>query len=468
MHRFFGKLETWIFYLFVFSIPFETRLIVAQWTRPFNEWTAGFVYGTDILIFLLFVFWIVRALRTKSSGEIKSSFAETFKLKWSNPHLWLVGFFIVSALSIFNSRIVGLSFYQLLKLAEFIGFYFYLRSAFRGVFEFRKTLMVIITSGIFQAAIAIAQYLKQGSLGLRLFGESPLSINATGVAVFIADSQKYLRAYGTTPHPNVLAAWLFLAIFAFYFYYFYYWRKQAGNYVIDVGKSKSPILHDCAKSGICLLGIYIVLLFGLFFTFSRVIIFLWALGVAVGGLLLFKEGLQGFWADIKQRLVAVIIVTLITGGLFAVLFWPQVKSRVLISAGEEAVTQRIFYNKIAESVTAANPVLGIGIGQFVPQLMTKLKHWPVYFYQPVHNIYLLIASEIGLIGLVSFLLFLFWIFFGFVKKTGLKRPYHFSFLIFAFSFLLMGLFDHFLWTLQQGSLIFWMTLALISLNPNFG
>jgi O-antigen ligase len=347
----------------------------------------------------------------------------------------------------------------LLKLAEFIGFYFYLRSAFGKVFSFQKALAVIIASGVFQAIIGIAQYLKQGSLGLRLFGESPLSVNATGVAVFIADSVKYLRAYGTTPHPNVLAAWLFLAIFAFYYWRLYSGKNPNHTFPHDRGEK-----YDGIKEGAELL-IYAVLLFGLFFTFSRAIIGLWALGMAVGVLLLFKGGFRNFLAAAKRRILAAVVVTLITGVLFAVLFWPQVKSRVLISAGEEAVTQRVFYNKIAESVTTANPALGVGIGQFVPQLMTKLKHWPANIYQPVHNIYLLIASETGLIGLVLFLLFLFFLFWKFIRRADFKKPYSFSFLILAFSFLLMGLFDHFLWTLQQGSLIFWMVLALISLNP---
>jgi O-antigen ligase len=310
--------------------------------------------------------------------------------------------------------------------------------------------MVIITSGIFQAAIAIAQYFKQGSLGLKLLGESPLSVNATGVAVFIADSGKYLRAYGTTPHPNVLSAWLFLAIFAFYNYYFYFYPR------------------DKSYLGKFLLICQPVLLIGLFFTFSRTIIGLWALGAAIRILLLFKRSLRSFLMATRQYAVTITVITLITGALFTVFFWPQVKSRALISSEEEAVTQRIFYNQIAGSVTTAHPLLGVGMGQFVPQLMTKLKHWPANIYQPVHNIYLLIASETGLVGLSLFLLFLIFVFYNFIQRTKLHKAYQYSFLILALSFLIMGLFDHFLWTLQQGSLIFWMMLALISLNPDLG
>ncbi len=447
MPRVLEKLESWVFYLLIFSIPFETRVIVAKWTQPFNEWTAGFVYGTDILLAAIFIFWLVRNLKAAKISNFKFQISKQI-LK--SPSLWLLLFFIISALSIFSSRIIGLSFYQLLKLAEFIGFYFYLRSAFGKIYKFREVLIVIIASGIFQAVIATAQYFKQGSLGLKLLGESPLSINATGVAVFIADGVKYLRAYGTTPHPNVLAAWLFLAIFAFYNYYLYFHSKEK------------------SYSGKFLLAGYPVLLLGLFFTFSRTIIGLWALGAAIKVLLLFRKSFRGFLMATKQYVIFVVVITLVTGALFAAFFWPQVKSRVLISAEEEAVTQRVFYNKIAGSVTTAHPILGVGIGQFVPQLMVKLKHWPANIYQPVHNIYLLIASETGFIGLALFLLFLFFILYDFSRSGRFQKPYHFSFFILIFSFLLMGLFDHFLWTLQQGSLIFWMTLALISLNPDLG
>ena len=108
--------------------------------------------------------------------------------------------------------------------------------------------------------------------------------------------------------------------------------------------------------------------------------------------------------------------------------------------------------------------MGVGIGQFIPGMITKFKNLPAVAYQPVHNIYLLIVSETGFLGLGAFLLFLFFVFWRFIHVADFKKLYTFSFLIFIFSFLLIGLFDHFLWTSQQGSLIFWMALALLSID----
>ena len=444
------KLERVIFYLLIFAVPVQSRLILHEWTQPFNQWTSAYLYGTDILLAAIFIFWLVRNLRAATISNLKLLISKQIPNPKSrilnSPAFWLTVFFVVSAISIFNSRITGLSLYQLLKLAEFIGFFFYLKSNLGKTFHFRQVLVAIITSGFLQAIIGIVQYAKQGSAGLGLLGESPLSVNATGVAVFIADGGKYLRAYGTTPHPNILAAWLFVAIFAFYYFYIY--------------RLSGPSKFDFNKWGP---GIYAVILLGFLFTFSRVIVGLWALGILIRFLLVFfKNNFSQNLAVIRRQVLVVSLVSAIVCGIFALLYWPQVQSRIYISAREEAVAQRVFYNKIAESVATSHPLLGVGIGQFVPNFISKFKRLPPTAYQPVHNFYLLVASETGFIGLGAFILFLFFTFWQFIRQADFKKLYTFSFLIFVLSFLLVGLFDHFLWTSQQGNLVFWMTLALLA------
>ncbi len=438
------KLETVIFCLLIFTVPMQARVILHEWTKPFNQWTSAYLYGTDILLAVIFLFWLSRGF-----GTVKILNLNFINLK--SAYFWLVVFFSVSAFSIFNSRIVGLSFYQLIKLAEFIGFYFYLQYNIGKVFNFRTVLGIIIISGFFQSIIAIIQYLKQGSLGLWLLGESPLSVNTTGVAVFFADDVKYLRAYGTAPHPNILAAWLFVSIFAFYYCYLYILRRDNNH--------STAFVKEC---GFFL--VYGVLIFGLFFTFSRVIIGLWIFGVLARLLAVFskKEFRQN--KILKRKMLAIFTVSVLVSVLFAVIYWFQVSSRIHITSQEEAVTQRIFYNKIAESTAMSNPVLGVGIGQFVTDFMSKFKHLPAVAYQPVHNIYLLIASETGFMGLGVFVLFLFFIFYNFVRHANFTELRTYSFLVFASSFIVIGLFDHFPWTSQQGGLILWMVLALISMD----
>jgi O-antigen ligase len=433
--------ERLVFYLLVFSIPIQSRLVLHSWTQPFSQWTSAYLYGTDILLGLLFLLWI---WRTRQLPKLDFNKITLF------PGFWLSIFFVFSALSIINSHINSLSWYQLLKLAEFTGFYFYLTVNFGKTYELKKASLVIIASGFLQALIGIAQYLKQGSLGLRLLGESPLSVTAQGIAVFIADTHRYLRAYGSTPHPNILAAWLFTAIFSFYFYYILRQSKP--------GSIPKNILHE-----IPWLLIYAAILFAFLLTFSRVIIVLFGVGIVIQLVLSFsRRNYRQKISEIKSKVIIILSVSVAVSILFCLLYWPQVKSRVHISAEEEAVTQRVFYNQVAESVTASHPLTGIGLGQFVPDMMSKFKYLPPGLYQPDHNIYLLIASETGLLGLAVFLLFLFFTFWRFVRRVDFSKLRSFSFLTFGLSLLAMGLFDHFLLTTQQGSFIFWMTMALLA------
>ena len=77
-----------------------------------------------------------------------------------------------------------------------------------------------------------------------------------------------------------------------------------------------------------------------------------------------------------------------------------------------------------------------------------------WLHQPVHNIYLLIAAETGLLGLMAFLFFLYLL----IKK----KPRLTIFCLLLVSFLIIGLFDHFFWTLQQGQMVFWLILGIIA------
>jgi len=292
--------------------------------------------------------------------------------------------------------------------------------------------------------VAFLQAIFQHSLGLKFLGESVLRINFQGVAVVASAGlgEKFLRAYGTLPHPNILAAWLFLAIFSFYFWYLY-------------EKQKRPVW--------VVLAVYPLLLFAFFFTFSRVMIGLWLLGLVLR--LIFasvKRKKYRLSLIFRKRLFFLVAVTVVFVLIFSFLYWPQVKSRAGISSEELAISERIFYNEIAGKTALSKPLFGVGAGNFVWHMPNAFNLDKPYLYQPVHNIYLLIASENGLPGMVLFLLFLISLSHAFIKRTGLAMLHHLSLFIVLVSILAAGLFDHFLWSNQQGQIIFWITLALLA------
>jgi hypothetical protein len=428
------KFEQYLFYFLLFAIPFQTRKILWHQNWNFNEWQSASLYGTDILIIILFGFWIFSRVKPKIEKY----------------DYFLFALIAVSAISVKNSSSYILSGYNVLKLIEFVAFYFYIKSYAIYKFGLAKPMIVLICGGLFQAIIAILQFFKQSSLGLKLLGESVLTPDLTGIASFYNSAgEKIMRAYGTTPHPNVLSTYLFLAIFSFYFVYLYF-------HIYHQGKIYHP------KFNLFLLVSYPLILLSLFFTFARVMIFLWFVGFIIRVCLVFsiKRFRRVFGSGInKIKLTKILVISTAVVVLFGVFYWPEVISRVKISSGDEAVQLRIFYNK--ESLKSLN-WFGVGSGNFVNWLMIQDPNLPRNLYQPVHNIYLLIYSETGILGITAFILFLIFLIKDYIVSTKMEKLYHYSFLIMFLSFLFVGLFDHFLGTLQQGRLMFWLLLALLA------
>ncbi|PJE51324.1 MAG: hypothetical protein COV29_01045 [Candidatus Yanofskybacteria bacterium CG10_big_fil_rev_8_21_14_0_10_36_16] len=432
------NLEKALFYLLLFAIPFEIKKHLWSWGRFNVEWTSGFLWVSDLLIIGLLILWLVR-----------SKFK--FRLKPDLIEVCLLAFFIISGLSIFIASIKPIAIFQFVKLAEFIGLFFYIRYNFEKVFYFVPSLMTLVFSGFIQAFIAISQSVTQGVLGLKYFGEPVFkSLDTIGVAVFYSEGVKFLRAYGTTPHPNVLAAFLFFGIFSFY------WLYLTGY------KETSEIWHKkIYEYGI--LAVYAIMLLAFFSTFSRIIIGFWALGVTAHiVIILTYKKFGNFRKHAQTHIYQLVVVTGIVAGLFSLVYWPQLMSRINVSIEEEAITHRVRYNHVAGDISNDRPLLGIGLGQFVPEFMEREPNMHYNFYQPVHNIYLLILSETGYFGFLFLAVFLFVGFKKFIRSLDFTKVYHYSFVIFVVTVLAFGIFDHFTWTLQMGRLMLWITLGFIS------
>ena len=239
-------------------------------------------------------------------------------------------------------------------------------------------------------------------------------------------------------HPNVLATYLFSSIFASYFIWFY--KKVRYEYLFWAG--------------------YALLLFAFFFSFARVAVFLLGVNFVIRGCLFVLRFKSNF---LRGKALKVVWVTGLIIVVFAVLYWPEALSRLKISGDEEAVQMRIFYNR--ESLKSLN-WFGVGSGNFVNWLMVVDPNLPRHLYQPVHNIYLLIFSETGIPGAAAFATFLIFLVKDFIKRTKLERFHHYSLLLVFSSFLFMGVFDHFLWTIQQGRFMFWLILAMLTIDEN--
>ena len=73
----------------------------------------------------------------------------------------------------------------------------------------RPPLLPIIAAVILlQSTVALGQFITQRELGLALLGEPALDPQLAGISVVMRGAERWLRAYGLTNHPNVLAGTL--------------------------------------------------------------------------------------------------------------------------------------------------------------------------------------------------------------------------------------------------------------------
>jgi hypothetical protein len=416
------KIETSLFYLLLFTIPISLRHIFYYEPLGFLEWTAVYVYATDILLGALFACW----------------FLHKPKIRISRSDWFLFAFIIIAALSIGNALNPRAALFQWVKLLEGAALYFYIKDYALKRFQLSKGFLALVLGAAFQGSIGIAQFMTQGSLGLKYLGESVLAPAMSGIAAFYVHGTKIMRAYGTVPHSNVLAVYLFVALGAFYSIAIYQKRNWWWH-----------VLHA-------------VILWAFLLTFSRVVIGLWALNFLVRSFLIrfHRPFHKEFWQDdeMRRRSLKIFWVTVGVCAVFIVCYWPYVLNRSDVSTADEAVQMRVFYNH--ESLHGQHNLFGLGMGNFVPWLMAQNLHFDRGLYQPVHNIYLLVYSETGLIGLSLFLIFIGLLLVGYYHRTGFRKLYHFSFALIIFSILLFGLFDHYLWTIQSGRFVFWLALGL--------
>ena len=435
------KLEKYLFYIFLFSIPFQMRKILWYSGWRFNEWQSISVYFTDLLFAALFLFWCFNlfpklsndVLRIKYYGNELKTVIHNTKFIIRNSSFYLITFLLISAVSIKNSSNPAISWFQWLKLLEFSALYFYLSRYAFAKFGLISVFSAILAGGFLQAIIAIAQFLKQSSIGLKYLGESIINSDLLGIASFyLSDGEKIIRAYGTFPHPNVLAGYLFLVLCIMYYVL---WKRYKTDTIYSI-----------------LIVAYPFILFSFFLTFSRVGILAWAAAFLAGILIYHKS----YPEEIKK----IFVITVIVSGLFAILYWPEILGRLTVASDDDGLLVRKYYTE--EVLKSDINFFGVGIGNFVNWLMEQNPMQTHWFYQPVHNIYLLIYSETGLLGLIAFVLFVLFLVKDFVKKTKLEKFSRFSVLVFFCSFLFIGFFDHFLWTLQQGRLMFWSSLGLLT------
>ncbi|MBI2036028.1 O-antigen ligase family protein [Candidatus Microgenomates bacterium] len=344
----------------------------------------------------------------------------------------IIALVVLATLSVVGSILLSLSpaagFYKLIKIVELTFFGFIIAKNINTKKDFIVVASLFAAGIIFESFLAIWQFINQSSIGgiFWFFGERTFSGQTVGIANANIDGQLILRPYGTFPHPNVLAGYLTIAL-----------AMVISNFQFPISNFKKALF-------IAVLTIGTV---ALFLTLSRVAIIVW---VAVMGL--------WFLINLRKFLFIGLLVVLVFIG--SIIFSP-LSSRFmsLATVDKESFILRQQLNNSAIEMFKQSPVWGVGLNNFLMNLprYQKPQAGPLWL-QPVHNIFLLVAAETGLIGLLFFA----WFISRTVIKLRKKKEFqisNFKFQILIIIFVL-GLFDHYFWTLQQGQLLLALVFGL--------
>ena len=166
-------------------------------------------------------------------------------------------------------------------------------------------------------------------------------------------------------------------------------------------------------------------------------------------------------------------IFLIAAGLFFLIYQPFLAART--GATTESVelrsaSDRAVYNQIAMEAIKQSPILGTGIGNF-PWYSTDYLIKTTFDLrgQPVHNIFLSAWSELGIVGLGLFILII-----GMTLRAGFVHIRQANSSVFVYgaamgaivAFLVIGLFDHYPWTLIQFQAALWLLMAIAIRPPS--
>ncbi|MCC6934776.1 MAG: hypothetical protein IT406_03775 [Candidatus Yanofskybacteria bacterium] len=430
----FKRFERVCWYLFVATAAWQTRLIVWQADAQFNEWRSASVYASDVFMIALIISALI-ATRGRFLRRIEASD-------------WALGFvFAAGVFSLGHAEQLTVGVIQLARLAQFIVLYLYLRAYAWQRFSVDLSVLVFVAGALVQAMLGIGQYIAQHDLGLRWLGETLLRTDMRGVAVFYdLGYTKVLRAYGTLPHPNILAAYLMVALW----FVAWLWAKYGSRVWF---------------------GVLVPLLWGFFLTFSRTVIAVWAgAWTLLAGTLWMHRGWPNSDA-VRVRMRALGVVALVTCAVFAALYWPQIRARLTISASDEAVRLRVTYAADAVATGGWSWLhinwTGVGIGNFTTWLAGYDRTLPPSLIQPAHNVFLMVYAEMGVLGLLAWLVWL-----ALVVRMAWRahrgQPIvRAGILSLVVGLFVVGMFDHFFWTLQQGRILWWGVLALAAGKAEF-
>jgi hypothetical protein len=411
-----NRIALFFFYLLILFLP--TQLGKHFW--PNFSFISGLrldylsptIYFTDVLIICIFVFSFSKIL--PQIKQIKVRYMSIFSVFIISLFMGLIGA---------KNLMAGL--YGIIKFVEYS--YLALFVIYNFKFLSKATMFNLLLAGIiFESVLAVFQYFNHGSFGGLLYylGERSYNAQTPGIANATINGQLFLRPYATFSHPNVLSGFLIIAML-----YLFIFLNNKKHLLVGILMGTITVFLTLSRIAIILWLVYLIILFGIPFV---------------------KKYKNRFSKLRLATVVGAVSVAVFVGILLAQ-NTPFVQRIISTSITEESLSQRIELAKQSMAMFTKNPIFGVGINNFFDNVNVAGFTLNNVFLQPVHNIFLFALSETGIIGIGIF----FYLLFNCLKqlsivKTKINKQY---LLMLFFALIILGMFDHYFFTLQQGQVL---------------
>lgn len=403
--------EKYLNLLLVFLIPTQFALhFWPEFSLVFGirvDYLSPTIYLTDVLFAFLFIPWLSKNYKLVFRNISKNKFLISFLTT-------------VIILDLFFTSSFYVSLTKWIKIVELVFFGMYIKE--RGdVFNTKVVAKTLFFSLVFFSLIGLSQFIRGRTFGgiFYLLGERSFSMFTPGIALVNLLGANYLRIYSTFPHPNSLAGFIGVsAIFLF-----------SNDFRNNVLTKRFGMLIIC-------------LAFVLTFSLSAYV------GLVVVLFVYFVFGKAHIFS--KKLCFVLVALSFILSFNFALFSKPVLMNKIKLS---QSFKERVELAHVSGQIFSRKFLTGAGLNTFIPiSANFTATGNNIWLLQPVHNVYLLIFSETGILGILLLYFFLATLF---SKLSKTKNKWGILLTVFV---LTTSLFDHYWFTIQQNLLLlslFW-------------
>ncbi|MFH1789777.1 MAG: O-antigen ligase family protein [bacterium] len=437
------KITNLLILAFLFFLPWQTRYIYEYGYLNNGSWEYGTysIYAIEILLWIIIILFAINKF-AKRDFFIQICSPANFK-KNCRPATFVIIFIIFNICMLATSLDFELSYQHVVRVLGAICLGMVILSNAPRV---KSALIVFWVGGVVQGALAIFQFFAQKVWACKWLGMASHSAADQGASVVEFAGERWLRAYGSFGWPNILGGYLAIVFIV-------------GLLIILINSrcisNHIGAYHSFSYKWLINAG-QIVVLAGLILSFSRGAWIALAIGVASLLLIskkLFKQGefcCSPIYFLSKQFFYGIILLVCAMIILFPLFL---ARFNLMNRVEQTSISEHKYQYVDASNAIYNNFWLGSGAGAYTLLQFQEEPNLESWQYQPIHNIFVLIFAETGILGILIYGIIFASVFLFVWKNNRLFAPL-------LITMAVLGIFDHWLWTIYTGLVLWWIVSAI--------